>query len=305
MSMVEQYVRSRILNKKYVSPTNNLPIENYQHRRGWVDIPVGNEMIYSHRTTYFTKSTFSEGLHVHEHYEMHVYMRGDVDYISENTIVKPSEFSVVWFNPGVMHTTRLLKACEYDRYVFYFTPDFFEFNGERTPMLDFMNRSDSYIVKIPESMRESISAVLEKADKICTFDVPYATLLLKAYLLELFGILNTAKLKQEPVNEFVETMAMVKRYIDKEYANIVSISDVASKFFYSREHLSRKFNQAFNITIAAYISKRRIMESLTLLPTMSVADSAYAVGFRSQSAYIAAFEKNMGCLPSEYKARHK
>lgn len=43
------------------------------------------------------------------------------------------------------------------------------------------------------------------------------------------------------------------------------------------------------------------MASLALLPKMNVADSAYAVGFKSQSAFISAFKKHIGHLPSEHK----
>ncbi|MBQ2942441.1 MAG: AraC family transcriptional regulator [Clostridia bacterium] len=42
-----------------------------------------------------------------------------------------------------------------------------------------------------------------------------------------------------------------------------------------------------------------------MLNKMSGSHVAYSVGFKSQSAYIAAFKKNMGCLPSEYKKSKK
>ena len=100
-----------------------------------------------------------------------------------------------------------------------------------------------------------------------------------------------------------EIMGEIKLYIDENYTSINSITDIANRFFYSREHLSRKFMQTFNISVAHYLSRRRITESLTLLETMNIADVAYAVGFHSQSAFINAFKQNMHCLPSEYKAR--
>ena len=97
----------------------------------------------------------------------------------------------------------------------------------------------------------------------------------------------------------------IKKYIDTYYSSIEGVSEIAAYFFYSREHLSRKFMQSFNISVAHYLSRCRITESLTLLKTMSVADAAYTVGFQSQSAYIQAFKKYMYCLPSEYKAQNK
>ena len=305
VSMVEQYIKNHFQNKKYVKRSSDLPMGSFQHRRGWVDIPVDSEMIYSHRNTYFTKTTFTEGLHVHEYYELIIYVGGDVEYINENTLISPSPYTAIWFKPGLMHTARLVSTSQYERFVFYFTPDFFNLGNNSMPMTDFMENSESFALKIPENMIEAVTSVLKRADATCELDKPYAELLLKSYLIEIFGILNSSKMQTEKVDEFVETMAEVKRYIDEEYANILSISDIASKFFYSREHLSRKFNEAFNIHISKYLSKRRVMESLKLLERMNVTDAAYAVGFRSQSAYISAFSKNMGCLPSEYKSKHK
>lgn len=305
MSMVEQYIKAHRQNNKYVKRTNDLPIKNFQHRRGWIDIPVDEELIYSHRTTYFTRETFTEGLHVHEYYELVIYIGGDVEYINENTLISPSPYTAIWFKPGAMHTARLVSASKYDRYVLYFTPHFFHIGGAYAPMTDFMENSESFAIKIPENMIDTLLTLLKKTDSVCELDKPYSELLLKSYIIELFGILNSSKIQTEKVDEFVETMAEVKRYIDEEYANIGTISDIANKFFYSREHLSRKFNEAFNIHISKYLAKRRVMESLELLQKMNVADAAYAVGFHSQSAYISAFAKNMGCLPSEYKERSR
>lgn len=301
MSMVEQYIKVHYQNKKYVKNINDLPIKKFQHRRGWIDIPIDNELIYSHRNTYFTRETFTEGLHVHEYYELVIYVEGDVEYINENTLITPSPYTAIWFKPGAMHTARLVSSSKYERYVLYFTPDFFELGDIFAPMTDFMENSESFAVKMPENIINSVLSLLKEIDSVCQLDKPYARLLLKAYIIEIFGILNSSKMQTEKVDEFVDTMAEVKRYIDEEYANIGNISDIANKFFYSREHLSRKFNEAFNINISKYLSKRRVMESLELLQKMNVADAAYAVGFHSQSSYISAFTENMGCLPSEYK----
>lgn len=305
MSMVEQYIKAHCQNNKYVKRTNALPIKNFQHRRGWIDIPVDDELIYSHRNNYFTFETFTEGLHVHDYYELVIYIGGNVEYINENNLLSPSPYTAVWFKPEAMHTARLVSASKYERYVLYFTPHFFRMGDTYAPMTDFMENSGSFAIKIPENTVDTLMTLLNKADTACELDKPYSKLLLKAYVIEIFDILNSSRMQTEKVDEFVETMAEVKRYIDEEYANIGAISDIANKFFYSREHLSRKFNEAFNIHISKYLAKRRVMESLKLLQKMNVADAAYAVGFHSQSAYISAFTKNMGCLPSEYKAKSR
>ncbi len=305
MNMTEQYIRLHRQSGKYVNVSDALPIKSFRHRRGWTDIPVDGELIYSHRNTYFTRESFSEGLHAHEYYELIIYIGGDIEYISENTVISPSPYTAVWFKPGVIHTARLVSASKYERYVLYFTPQFFRIGDSCTPMTEFTENSESFAVKIPDGMTDALLTLLNKADSVTELDEPYSELLLKAYVTELFGMLNSTPLEAETVGQFSETAAEIKRYIDKEYANIGTVSDIADKFFYSREHLSRKFRETYNIHISKYLAKRRVIESLGLLKKMNVSDAAYAVGFNSQSSYIAAFQENMGCLPSEYKARNK
>ncbi len=303
MGFTENYTKNLLRKKSFVKKQENKNLDNYLHRMGWVDTDIGGNMIYSHRNTYYTAETFTEGLHAHEFYELVIYVGGDIEYIKENTLLVPSHMSVIWFKPGQMHTARLLSSSYYERYVLLFTEDFFRFDGKISPILEFMTSTDDFALKIPKNKIADILGTLKKADRVLSADKPYSALLLKSYLTELFDILNYPYMQIEKGEAEVDIMVQIKMYIDNEYSNITSISDIAKKFFYTREHLSRKFNKAFNIPISHYIAKRRIMASLSLLPTMNIANVAYAVGFHSQSTYIAAFKENMGCLPSEYKAR--
>ncbi len=303
MGFTENYEKKRIRKKSFIKKMENNYLDAYLHRMGWIDTDVGGNMIYSHRNTYYTPATFTEGLHAHEYYELLIYMGGDIEYIKENTRLIPTHMSVIWFKPGQMHTARLLSSSYYERYVLLFTEDFFKFDDKISPILEFMTSTDNFALKIPEKKISDMLGTLKKADRVLSAGKPYSALLLKSYLTELFDILNYPNMQVEKGEDEVDIMLQIKMYIDNEYASITSIADIAKKFFYTREHLSRKFRKAFNISISHYLSKRRIMESLPMLSTMNIANVAYAVGFHSQSTYISAFKENMGCLPSEYKAR--
>lgn len=204
-----------------------------------------------------------------------------------------------------MHTGRLLAPSQYERYVLYFSPDFFNMKDRITPLTEFMLHSAGTYMILSEEKFGEVLDILKKADEIAKTDKPYGELVLKSLLIEFFYFLDSQKTQIQEGKILTEDIGQIKRYIDMNYASIYSISDIAEHLFYSREHLSRKFMQSFNISIAHYLSKRRVTESLTLLESMSVADTAYAVGFHSQSSFISAFKKNMQCLPSEYKAKRK
>lgn len=270
-------------------------------RKSWKDYFIDENMIFSHRTNYYTRDTFDEGLHSHGYKELLIYVRGNVEYIDDNKLIKPEPYSVVWFDSEHMHTARLECASEYERYVMYFSPEFFDHDGAIIPMTDFMSNGSAFNTDSHTSY--DMKSILQKLESVLSSNAGYRMLLAKALLVELFGIFNSAELLTVKSDHLSDKMSEIKNYIDKNYSNITGTEDIAQKFFYSREHLSRSFKNRFNVSISEYLARRRISASLELLNNMSVTDAAYAVGFRSLSSYIAFFKENTGMLPSEYKKR--
>ncbi len=304
MSLAEHYIRIHNVNNSYTGENKKTGYTAFVNRSGWTDFVIDDNIIYSHRTNEYTKKTFTEGLHVHEFYELIVYISGNVEYITDDYIVKPRPYSVIWFRPGQMHTATLLSPSKYERYVFYFSKEFFRLNNVEIPMTDFMNGNNSNALNPGVLCSEEIKGIIDKIDSILAKDCAYGGLLAKALITELFGVFNKDDIDVVGRSAPTGIMMQVKNYIDTEYAEISTSEDIAKKFHYSREHISRRFKDTFNISVSDYISKRRVLESLPLLNEILLSEVSYTVGFKSQSAYIAAFVKNMGCLPSEYKKRN-
>lgn len=305
MDMADSFTGIRLRNGSYREQLSASPLCRYAHTEGWVDTAVAHELIFSHRNTLYDSHTFSEKFHAHDYYELLIFIKGNVEYLNENTVISPSQRMVVWFKPGQMHTGRLLAPSKYERYVLYFSNDFFRINDQISPLTSFMHHSTGTHMILSEKKFEELLKLLRKAEEIASSDVPYAELVLKSLLVELFYNLNALEPAIQDGEILTEEMGEIKRYIDANYASINSVAEIANHFFYSREYLSRRFKKAFNISVAHYLSKRKITESLPLLENMTVADVAYTVGFHSQSAFIKAFKANMHCLPSEYKSKYK
>ena len=267
----------------------------------WVDNIIDENLIYSHRKNEYTRSNFTEGLHAHEYYELIIYINGEVEYVKDDLLITPTPYSMIWFLPGQMHTARLKSPSEYERYVFYFSKEFFKFNNINTDILNF-TKKENIFAECSDS--KAVQKLLNKITYHLNSDTNYGGLLTKAYITELFGIFNADATVISDAILLDDDMMKIKTYIDNNFATIGSTYELSEKFFCSREHLSRTFKKNFNISISDYIAKRRILESIPLLYKLGGAGAAYAVGFRSQSSYIRAFVKNMGCLPSEYKNRN-
>lgn len=302
--MSELFIQKRLQNKTYVRQIQSYPFFRYQNAGGWTDSVLNQELVFSHRNTWYTTETFPEKLHAHDYYELTIYVKGDVEYVNENTLFSASPYTVVWFKPGQMHTSRLLANSQYERYILYFSTDFFSIDGRNTPITDFMGHSDAGSLKLSEKNTSELHSILSRIDKVAGCDKPYKELLVTALLIELFDLLNSPETQVVHGVELEDTTAKIKQYIDTHYAAITSVNEIAEHFFYSREHLSRVFKKSFNISVAQYLSRKRVLESLPLLSELGATNAGYAVGFHNHLTFINAFKRIMGCLPSEYISRH-
>ena len=300
--MTEQYLAVRSARGHHTDCRDRAGCVQATNRRGWTDVAVDESLVYSHRDTAYTRENFTEGLHAHEYYELLLYYRGDVEYVKSNTLIKPDGRAVICFAPGHMHTARLVAPSRYERVVLYFTEDFFRHKNEAVPMTDFIERAGKGALVLDETTARAVDELVRRIDDTAASDLPFGGLLIKAYLIELFGLLNRAD-TAAATERLSDDMTEVKRYIDASFATIDSIGAIAERFHYSREHLSRKFKSRFNIAISDYLAKRRVIESLPYVGQRTGAELAAQVGFCSQAAFIAAFKHHMGYLPSAYKRK--
>lgn len=272
----------------------------------WTNYFAGEHMLFSHRCNRYTSAkqySTDNQLHAHGYYELVIHIRGEVEYIHNDKMIHPPPYTVMWCQPGGMHAVRL-TPCEYERYLMYFSPDFFLQNGQRDcPILKFTENNAVFAFQLDEDQVHTMRSLLERIEQTFQADIPYKSLLVKALIVELFAFFNTDEPTWFASENLDDPISEIKKYIDRNYADITCIEQIAEEFHYSREHLSRKFKGRFNTSVSEYLSRRRIIESTHLLAQMSITEACYAVGFRNPSAYIAAFKKNMGCLPSEYKKR--
>jgi len=270
----------------------------------WKNFFVDEQMMFSHRCNHYANRwqySRDNELHAHGYYELVIHVRGKTEYIQNDKHIHPAPFTVTWCRPGNMHAVRL-SPCEYERYLFYFSPDFFYPDSEQDfPILHFMQIADAFALQIDDSRIQALQALLDRIEQTLQADIPYKILLAKALIVELFAFFNTAELDPFESQNLTDPIAEIKKFVDKNYADITCIEQIAAEFHYSREHLSRKFKHRFNTSISEYLSRRRVIESTQLMSQLSITEDCYAVGLRTPSVYIAAFRKNMGCLPSEYK----
>ena len=96
---------------------------------------------------------------------------------------------------------------------------------------------------------------------------------------------------------------LVIGYVEHNYANGISLRDVAAAFGYSASHLTTKFREATGMPVNSWIVKRRIIAAQTLLTDgRSVSAVCEAVGFSDLRYFTRQFVRYSGITPGRFRS---
>ncbi len=101
----------------------------------------------------------------------------------------------------------------------------------------------------------------------------------------------------------LEKLSEAFKYIETNYMNDISLSDVAKAVGFSESYFSRLFKSITERNFSLYLNEYRIKQAEHFLgkSSMPVSEIAYAVGFNSIVTFNRSFKAVKGCSPSTYK----
>jgi AraC-like DNA-binding protein len=111
----------------------------------------------------------------------------------------------------------------------------------------------------------------------------------------------------QETNEHGEVMQEVRTYIDKNYAQDISLEYIADHSHLSVYYLARQFRKYTAYTVNKYIVSCRIGEAQRRLIHTDdrIDDIAVICGYTNLSYFYASFKKNVGCTPMEFRNAYK
>lgn len=97
----------------------------------------------------------------------------------------------------------------------------------------------------------------------------------------------------------------IARYVQQRIDRDISVQDIASHFYLSREYVSRRFKQEFGETISDYILRHRMEQAKTLLlhPDLKIVQIARMTGYDDEKYFSKVFKKTFGQTPVEYRKK--
>ncbi|MDQ0338595.1 two-component system response regulator YesN [Caldalkalibacillus uzonensis] len=97
----------------------------------------------------------------------------------------------------------------------------------------------------------------------------------------------------------------IKRYIDLNYHQHISLKHIANKFYLNPIYLGQLFKKTYDVYFKEYLLQIRINEAKRLLrqSDLRVYEIAEKVGFKSVDYFVTKFEEREGMTPTAYRNR--
>ena len=107
-------------------------------------------------------------------------------------------------------------------------------------------------------------------------------------------------LSHEDKNDMVSA---IKKYIDNNYKDIISLSQIASELYISAGYARNVFKKSTGQTIFDYLVDRKIQEAKKLLqdPKYKIYEIQDLVGYTSKAHFIETFKRKTGMTPKEWR----
>lgn len=104
-------------------------------------------------------------------------------------------------------------------------------------------------------------------------------------------------------NKSLEKMKQIIKYIENNYAEKITIEDMARELGLSQSHFMKFFKNTMGTTFIDYLNEYRLTMASRLLISSesSILDIAAEVGFDNLSYFNRLFKKRFAATPREYR----
>lgn len=300
---------------KYTFDLENVPVITEQ------DIFRPGENVYIQLSTQYPD--FIGVIHKHTFIEIVYILSGSAIHIIGDRSVPASKGDLFIINYDTPHT--FVRNEDSDEpliaYDLLFTPDFFDSSLLNNVFSESMSSSFLFYSLFPEQQLASDVHISGSSYNVFgeLFNKIYLEFtnrergyinIISAYVTELivkiFRKMDSAQNKEVSSNQ-KQVVNNTLAYLRKNYQKQISLDELASQVFLSKDYFSRLFRQTTGVPASAFLQKIRVEEACNLLSTtnMAIKDVAQQCGFHDIKYFYSIFKKLTGLTPRQYRIDRK
>ena len=232
----------------------------------------------------------SRHVHFHSHIEIYVVHSGEIEIIinDRRQVLSSGEISVAFSYDSHGYRTLSNSEAEYLIVPLSYCKDalhLFENKKNNTP---FINDKETY-----ETVSVAMARLFDETNELMSRGLIYIIL---------GAILKKVELSEAQAQQTSVLSAEMLIYISQNFADALTLVDLAKHFGYNPSYLSRSFKQTFGMPFCKYLSMIRLREAVLRLKDgeRNVAKCALESGFGSVRSFYRAFGDEFGMTPTEY-----
>lgn len=240
------------------------------------------------------------GSHYHSLLEIYYMKKGSCNYFIDDKSYRVEAGDLVFIPSGIIHKT-IYEVDFHDRWLincsFDFIPD--SVKGVIKNLPHFFKKS---------AVTAQCEKVMEKINEEYLRNDEYSLDALKGLTSELVFLLVRNAENQEEETSGSKFIEKAVKYIQENYSQEVTLSEVAEILSVSPEHLSRTFKRETGFKFSEYLTLFRLQKAEYMLknePGRSIQAVAFACGFNDSNYFSYKYKKQYGIPPKKIKKSKK
>ena len=248
--------------------------------------------------------------HDHNYFELYLVIRGFCRYTIQDSTYDLHDGDFILIPPHTFHSTRYPTGSCRRSIVFFNRSDIGSYILDQcSDQPDYFSFAHAFHLR--EESRGKVHSLYTRMAAEEKSPDEHTPALQELYLQELLILLLRGSDILNGSTKEVQTadrqILLAARYINSNYMNPITASDIAAAAGFSPNYLSRKFRQEVGIGVHEYLVTTRLQHAAgeLLSTTDSITDIALRCGFSDSNYFKDAFKKKYGMTPRDYRNSDK
>lgn len=274
---------------------------------------LGQNRLFGIQYMKYDKKMSMSSNHLHDHYEIYYQLTGERYYFIKDRTYYVKKGDIVVININDLHKTTFAGAEVYERFLINFKEDYIkeliQLNSDINPFKIFNRDINVYSLNITDQdFVEKLLYKMVDEDKNCVEGHElYIKLCLMELLIFLCRLSNTSQHRYlEFPSALHKKISSIAKYININYSNRLTLSELSDRFEVSPFYLSRTFKEVTGFTFIEYLNVARIKEAQRLLieSDLNITQISEQVGFDSSTHFGRVFKAIAQLSPLKYRKMH-
>jgi len=244
-------------------------------------------------------------IHMHDCCEVFLSLSDGNNFLIDDKVYSVNANDLFIINQFEAHKVNAYGKNKFSRYSLHIHPDFINNNSSLATNFYKYFYSDKKLDKMNLSVTETerLKLLFSSLKEDYEFgDDLYKKIRTVEILLEVAKLCETHQQSKITSNKN-ETLRLALEYINQNFTQQISLSDIAKHCFTSVNQLCILFKKHLSTTVNKYITSQRItLAKKHLSEGKSVTETAFACGFGDYANFIRTFKNNVGTPPGKYKS---